>query len=128
MTQGLDKAHWIDAACVGASTPNALLIDRVHPLRISATSYGNRQMCLMGKQGFPRTKPKQAKVVNGFQTGDMVKAIVTKGVKVGTYVGRVAVRATGWFNVTTKAHRTVEGISYRACTLLHSTDGYSYSF
>jgi len=128
LTQGLDKHHWIDAACVGASTPHVLVIDRVHPLLIKATGYGNRQMCLMNPIGFPRTKPKQAKVVKGFQTGDMVKAIVTSGKKVGTYVGRVAVRATGSFNVTTKAHGTIEGISYRACTMLHSTDGYSYSF
>ena len=124
---GLDKAHWIDAACVGASTPDALLIDRVQPLFIKATGYGNRQMCLMDKYGFPRTGPKSAKVVHGFQTGDMVKAIVTTGKKVGTYIGRVAVRATGSFNVTTQAHGTVQGINYRACTAIHTTDGYSYS-
>lgn len=126
MTQGLDKQHWIDAACVGASTPT-LLVDRVKPLLITATGYGNRQMCLMDGFGFPRTKPKQAKLVKGFQTGDMVKAIVSTGTKVGTYVGRVAVRFTGSFNVTTQAHGTVEGISYRFCTTLHKTDGYSYS-
>jgi hypothetical protein len=51
------------------------------------------------------------KSVNGFQTGDMVKANVTSGKKVGVYVGRVAVRATGSFNITTKTE-TVQGISY----------------
>lgn len=127
LIQGLDKAHWIDAACVGVSTPNTLLIERIHPLLITATGHGNRQMCLMNPRGFPRTKSKKAKVVKGFQTGDMVKAVVTSGKKVGTYVGRVAVRLTGSFNVTTKRHGTVEGISYRACTTLHKTDGYSYS-
>lgn len=128
VTQGLDKQHWIDAACVGSSTPSVLLIDRVKPLRIEATGYGNRQMCLMDKYGFPRTKAKQAKVVQGFQTGDMVKAVVSTGKKVGTYVGRVAVRLTGSFNVTTKAHGTVQGISYRFCTALHKADGYNYSY
>lgn len=127
VTHGLDKQHWIDAACVGASTPPVLLIDCVKPLFITAMGYGNRQMCLMDGAGFPRTKPKQAKVVKRFQTEDMVKAVVIKGVKAGTYVGRVAVRLTGSFNVTTKAHGTVEGISYRACSMLHKTDGYSYS-
>jgi len=124
---GLDKVHWIDAACVGASTPCVLLIERVKPLYIEATGYGNRQMCLMDKYGFPRTKPKQAKRVKGFQTGDTVKAVVISGKKVGTYVGRAAVRFTGSFNVTTKQHGTVEGISYRFCTALHKMDGYSYS-
>ncbi len=35
------------------------------------------------------------KQVQGFQTGDTVKAVVTVGKKIGTYVGRVAVRASG---------------------------------
>ncbi len=82
-------------------------------------------MCLMGKHGFPRTGPKGAKHVKGFQTGDIVRAVVTEGTKTGTYVGRVAVRATGSFNITTK-QATIEGINYRYCTALHKCDGYSY--
>jgi len=110
-----------------ASTP-VLVIKSIRPLLITATGHGNRQMCSMNDIGFPRTKPKQAKVVKGFQTGDMVKAIVTTGKKAGTYVGRVAVRFTGSFNITTKQHGTIEGISYRYCTALHRVDGYSYSY
>ncbi|MEN8218901.1 MAG: hypothetical protein ABFS56_21520 [Pseudomonadota bacterium] len=49
----------------------------------------------MNQYGFPRTSPKKQKRVKGFQTGDIVKAVVTKGKKVGTYIGRVIVRATG---------------------------------
>lgn len=126
MTQGLEKVHWIDAACVGKSTPDALLVDRVTPLLIKAMGHGSRQMCLMDKYGFARTKPKQAKVVKGFQTGDMVKAIVTSGKKAGVYVGRVAVRATGSFNITTQTHGTIQGIGSQYCTAIHRTDGYSY--
>jgi hypothetical protein len=58
-------------------------------------------MCRMDKYGFPRTGPKQAKIVKGFQTGDTVKAIVPKGKNQGTYHGRVAVRTSGSFNITT---------------------------
>ncbi|MEO6887588.1 MAG: HNH endonuclease, partial [Ktedonobacteraceae bacterium] len=88
--------------------------------------YGSRQMCLMDRYGFPRTKPKHAKKVNGFQTGDIVRAVVTSGIKVGTYVGKVAIRATGSFNITT-ARQTVQGISHRFCTILHRCDGYVYA-
>jgi hypothetical protein len=49
----------------------------------------------MDTYGFPRTGAKGAKKVFGFQTGDMVRAVVTNGSKVGTYVGKVAVRTTG---------------------------------
>lgn len=125
VTRGFEKAHWIDAVCVGASTPDMLCIDDVMPLRITATGHGSRQMCRMDKYGFPRTGPKQARIIKGFQTGDMVKAIVTTGTKQGVYVGRVAVRASGSFNITT-CHGTVQGISHRFCTMLHRSDGYSY--
>jgi 5-methylcytosine-specific restriction endonuclease McrA len=126
VTRGLEKAHWLDASCVGASTPQHLHIAGVVPLLIAANGHGSRQMCLMDKRGFPRTGPKQAKRVKGFQTGDMVKAVVTSGVKRGTYVGRVSVRATGSFNITTKEGKTVQGISHRHCTVLQTCDGYSY--
>jgi len=82
-------------------------------------------MCLMDKRGFPRTKPKQAKRVKGFQTGDLVRAVVTTGTKQGTYVGKVAVRSSGSFNVTTK-HGTIQGINHRFCVLVARSDGYSY--
>jgi len=52
-------------------------------------------------RGFPRTGPKANKVVKGFQTGDMLKAVITKGTKIGTYVGRVALRSSGSFNIKT---------------------------
>jgi hypothetical protein len=80
----------------------------------------------MDAYGFPRTGPKQAKRVKGFATGDLVRAVVPAGKKRGTYVGRVAVRATGSFNITTTSG-TVKGISYRSCTPLHRGDGYGYS-
>jgi 5-methylcytosine-specific restriction endonuclease McrA len=126
VTRGLEKAHWLDASCVGGSTPEHLHIAGVVPLLIAANGHGSRQMCLMDKHGFPRSGPKQAKRVKGFQTGDMVKAVVTSGVKSGTYIGRVSVRATGSFNITTKEGKTVQGISHRHCTVLHTCDGYSY--
>ena len=122
---GLPKAHWIDAACVGASTPEQLCTTGITPLLIAANGHGSRQMCRMDKYGFPRTRSKQARRVKGFQTGDLVRAVVTVGNKVGTYVGRVAVRKTGSFNITTR-QRTAQSISHRYCTLLQRSGGYSY--
>lgn len=43
-------------------------------------------------------------------TGDLVRAVVPKGKKTGTHVGRVAVRKTGSFNIITRTE-TVQGIS-----------------
>lgn len=123
---GLPKGHWTDAASVGASTPEVLDVQGVNLLRITATGHGSRQMCRMDMYGFPRTGPKQSRVVKGFQTGDMVKAVVTTGKKVGTYTGRVAVRTSGSFNVTT-ATGTVQGLHWRFFQAIHRADGYRYS-
>ena len=124
----ITKSHSTDAACVGVSTPNSLNITGYQPLIIKAMGRGDRQMTKPDQYGFPRTSAKlRQKAFYGFQTGDIVKAVVTKGKKIGTYVGRVAVRKTGRFNIKTKAD-TVQGIGYKGCHPLHKSDGYAYSF
>lgn len=123
---GLPKAHWLDAACVGASTPDTLDRRGVQPFHIRATGHNSRQMCRMDKHGFPRTSAKAARTVHSFRTGDLVRATVTTGKKVGCYVGRVAVRANGSFNLTTPSG-TIQGLHYRFFRCLHRADGYSYS-
>ncbi|WP_319574441.1 RNA-guided endonuclease IscB [uncultured Desulfobacter sp.] len=125
--RGLPKTHWLDAVCVGQSTPEKLFQVDKTVLTVKANGYGNRQMCRVNKFGFPRTKAKLTeKKVKGFQTGDIVKAVVTTGKKVGTYIGRVAVRKSGSFNIKT-AEKTIQGISWRYCRVFHSSDGYSYN-
>jgi 5-methylcytosine-specific restriction endonuclease McrA len=122
--RGLPKAHWIDAACVGHSTPEKLDTSKIKPLRIKAVGHNSRQMCRMDKYGFPRTSAKASRTVKGFRTGDLVRAVVPKGKKRGVHVGKVAVRSSGSFNIVT-AHGTIQGVSYRHCRSLHRADGYS---
>ncbi|MGK7872014.1 MAG: RNA-guided endonuclease IscB [Xenococcaceae cyanobacterium] len=123
--QKLEKQHWIDAACIGKSTP-ILKTKEVKPLLITANGHGTRQMCRTDKFGFPIRQCSRTKFHFGFQTGDIVKAVVTKGKKVGQYVGRIATRATGSFNISTK-NGLVQGISYKYCKYIHKKDGYSYA-
>lgn len=121
----LPKTHWLDAVCVGKSTPEQVHLAGVVPLLITATGHGSRQKCNVNEIGFPCSKPKGTKKVKGFQTGDIVRAVVTSGPKQGVYVGRVLVRASGSFDIRTNQGR-VQGISYRFCTLVHRCDGYRY--
>jgi 5-methylcytosine-specific restriction endonuclease McrA len=121
-SRGLPKTHWLDAACVGASTPQALHIEGVIPLLITATGRQARQMCLMDKHGFPRTRTKAQRLAYGFQTGDTVRAVVPTGTKKGTYRGKVVIRARGYFTIQGQ----VQDIHHRFCTVLHRCDGYSY--
>jgi 5-methylcytosine-specific restriction endonuclease McrA len=125
--QELPKEHWLDAACVGQSTPEKLIVKGVKPLLITANGHGTRQMCRTDKYGFPNRHCSRIKFHFGFQTGDIVKAVVTSGKKVGEYVGRIATRATGSFNISTQ-DGLVQGISHKYCKHIHKKDGYSYLF
>ena len=120
---GLPKSHWIDAACVGKVDSLQVLISK--PLLIKATGHGNRQMCGTDKYGFPTRHRTRVQIHKGFQTGDIVKAIVTSGKKIGNYIGRVLCRATGNFDIVTKTGR-VSGISHKYCQSIYCKDGYSY--
>lgn len=119
----LPKEHYYDALCVGEEYNYRIVANQV--LVIKAQGRGSRQMCRVDKFGFPRTSAKENKIVRGFQTGDIVKAVVPKGKKQGKYFGKVAVRSTGSFNITTNT-QTVQGIGYKNCTLVQKSDGYSY--
>jgi 5-methylcytosine-specific restriction endonuclease McrA len=123
----LPKMHWIDAAVVGASTPDRLRLRHVRPWLIEATGRQSRQMVNVDEFGFPRGRAKGPGSVRGFKTGDLVKATVTKGKKAGVYVGRVAIKSDGYFKITGRPFGMVEGIHARYCTPLHRKDGYSYS-
>jgi 5-methylcytosine-specific restriction endonuclease McrA len=122
--QGLEKNHWLDAACVGISTPK-LIIKGIKPLLISASGHGSRQSCRPDKFGFPSRYVPRNKLHFGFQTGDIVKAIVTKGKKVGKYLGRIATRSSGNFNIST-AKGLIQGISHKYCKHIQKKDGYGY--
>ncbi|NEO70841.1 RNA-guided endonuclease IscB [Moorena sp. SIO3H5] len=122
--QNLPKTHWLDAANVGKV--ETLIIEVTHPLLITAKGHGTRQLCRTNKYGFPVRHCSRTKIHKGFQTGDIVRAVVTKGKKIGTYVGRVATRKSGYFNISTKSG-LVQGISHKYCQFIHRKDGYAYT-
>jgi len=123
---GLPKTHWCDAAAVGTSTPERLRYCGVVPLLITAKGHGRRKMCNTNELGFPTGHRKRRKRYFGYQTGDLVQAVVPQLLKcAGTHVGRVAVKAAGTFTITTN-HGKVTDVPHRYCRLLHQSDGYAY--
>ncbi|WP_420812886.1 RNA-guided endonuclease IscB [Macromonas bipunctata] len=122
---GLEKTHALDAVCVGHV--DAATYGLQPTLAIKCTGRGSYQRTRLDKYGFPRGYLMRTKRVKGFGTGDMVKACVLTGKKVGTYTGRVAVRASGSFNIRTSTE-LVQGISYKHCQLVQRADGYGYFF
>ncbi|MBO0792185.1 MAG: RRXRR domain-containing protein [Ktedonobacteraceae bacterium] len=124
--RNLPKTHWLDAANVGVSTPEYLKTREVVPLLIKATGHGSRQMCGTNASGFPIRLRSRHKVHHGYQTGDLVRAVVPVGKKAGTHVGRVLARASGSFDLVTTSGR-ITGINHRYCHPVHRNDGYAYT-
>ena len=123
---GLPKEHYYDALSVGEIPAKFnFFTDKI--LVVSAKGRGSRKMCKVDKYGFPRTAAKASKSVEGFQTGDIVKAVVSNGLKAVEYLGRVTVRSTGRLNIKTKSGLTKD-IGYRYCRLIQRGDGYSYKY
>ncbi|TDF62851.1 RNA-guided endonuclease IscB [Cupriavidus sp. L7L] len=121
----IPKSHALDAACVG--NVHSVWTWQRPILRIKCAGRGSYQRTRLTAHGFARGYLMRSKRAFGFQTGDMVKAVVPSGKKAGTHIGRVAIRATGSFNIQTAAG-AVQGISYKHCNLLQRGDGYGYSF
>lgn len=136
----LPKEHYFDACCVGNVLPLSISTSYVNIWKYEGR--GNRQMARVDKYGFPlnhydvekydkdgnrKGHRRRQKQCHGFQTGDIVKAIVTKGKKQGVYVGRVAIRHSGFFNIKLKQDgTTIQGISYKYCQILQRNDGWFY--
>jgi 5-methylcytosine-specific restriction endonuclease McrA len=117
-TRNFPKTHWLDAACVGESTPETLKVKGIIPLLIAARGHGCRKMCLMDGAGFPRTSPKQQRFTHGFRTGDIVRAAIPDYLNhAGIHVGRMAAKAQG----------SITDVGKKYCRVLQRADGYGYS-
>lgn len=124
---GLPKTHYFDACCVGESTPSHLYFKTKEVLFIKAKGRGSRSRTNLDKYGFPRGYLARQKFFFGFQTGDMVKAIVPRGKYQGVWFGEVACRKTGSFDIKGKdGKRIAQGINYRYVQVIQRFDGYAY--
>ena len=118
--QSIPKSHTLDALCVGevdgiGSVPNNILV-------VACTGRGKHQRTTPDKYGFARSRLPRTKTHHGLRTGDLVRAVVSKGKHKGVHVGRVIARSSGYVCVS-----GVSGISYENCSVLQRADGYGYN-
>ena len=123
---GLPKSHALDALCVGTSTPEQVQLNGARPLTIQAQGRGQYRRTNVSACGFPRGYLARRKVVAGFRTGDLVRAIVPQGKYAGRHAGVVLVRQSGYFDLKRHGRRVVQGIHARHFRLLQRSDGYGY--
>ncbi|HEU5230174.1 MAG TPA: HNH endonuclease, partial [Ktedonobacteraceae bacterium] len=117
----LPKTHWLDAACIGVSTPDVLDVSRVMPLIITATGHGNRRMCGVDTFGFPDRHKARQQSFMGYHTGDLVKAIIPQGTYAGIYEGRIAIRFRPSFRLGKI------DVHPKYLRMLQRGDGYAYN-
>ncbi|MEB8336296.1 RNA-guided endonuclease IscB [Streptomyces endophyticus] len=106
----LPKSHSLDALAVGNLRTVTECVTSV--LIVHCTGRSTYARTRPDKHGFPRLRLPRQKRVFGYATGDLARAVVPKGKNAGTHTGRVAVRATGRFNITT-SHGIVQSIHHR---------------
>ncbi|GET37583.1 RNA-guided endonuclease IscB [Microseira wollei] len=123
-TRGIEKHHWTDAACVGASTPERILLNGIKPLIVKAKGHGRRQRCGTDRYGFPIRHAPAQKFFMGFQTGDLVKADIKTGKYAGVYTGRIAIRFKPSFKLTTGGKSF--DVHPKYLKTIHKADGYEY--
>ena len=119
------ETETVDAACVGQ-------VDAIEgwarPARfLKAMGRGSYQRTRL--DSFPKGYLVRNKRVQGVGTGDMLRADVPKGLKAGIHKGRVAVGATGCFNIPSQedgVSSVVQGISRQHCPIVQRNDGYGY--
>ena len=126
LQRNIPKDHCLDACCVGKSTPEKLYFGTKTVQIITAAGRGKHCRTNVNKFGFPTGYLSRQKQFFGFQTGDMVKAVVPKGKKAGTYFGKVMCRKRGSFDIKTSAGR-IGDINHKYFRLVQRSDGYVYS-
>jgi 5-methylcytosine-specific restriction endonuclease McrA len=118
--RNLPKAHWLDAACVGPSGAGVYVPRTLQPLIIRARGQGKRQRCVTDRFGFPICHARRQKRYLGFQTGDLVRAVVPRGKYAGRHMGRVVIRHRPSFQLNGF------NVHPRNLALLQCADGYEY--
>jgi hypothetical protein len=96
----------------------------VPTLNIKAAGRGTYCRTKVNKHGMFRGSCMHTKLVHGFHSGDMVRADVPTGRQAGVRVGRVAVSASGSFNLQT-GRGVVQGINHKHFKILQRADGLS---
>jgi 5-methylcytosine-specific restriction endonuclease McrA len=134
ISQGLEKSHSIDAACVGESGSKInLLVSK--PLLVESRGHGTRQAVRCNRHGFPALgkngrpiKPKTK--YTHCQSGDIVKFRLDKDRKnatQGIYTARVKTPTSKGFEVKINGCRVTQNYTF-LIRFVHRNDGYAYSF
>ncbi|MCC3443726.1 MULTISPECIES: RNA-guided endonuclease IscB [unclassified Microcoleus] len=127
-SQGLEKSHSIDAACVGASG-ESIKLKTNQPLIVMCKGHGNRQARRVNASGFPAVHNAK-EVFHHVTAGDIVKVFISKDrkkVKAGIYTTRVKTPTKKGCEVLIDGNR-ISLKNMNDITFVHRNDGYGYGY
>ena len=96
-------------------------------LVVKATGRGTYARTTPDRYGFPRLSPPTDQTrTTASRPATWSAPPSPNGKKTGVHIGRVLVRSSGSFDITTR-HGRVAGINHRHVRLLQRADGYGYT-
>jgi RRXRR protein/HNH endonuclease len=124
---GLHRIPWLDALCVGASTPEHLDLRGISPLYMRAVGHGSRQMVRNRNTRYRGHRARQRRR-DGWQSGDIVVAQVPRGRFAGAHRGRLVMRFGKAKRFGLRVGAQLIDVYAKNLRRLHRADGYDYAF
>ena len=118
----IPKTHALDAACVGDI--QGIKNWNIPHLGIKCIGRGSYARTRLDKYGFPRIYFPKEKRVFGFQSGDIVKAVIKTKDAFKTVIGKIAVRTRGYFALVYE--KISFDVKWCNCKIIQRADGYQY--
>lgn len=127
---GYSKDHHIDALVAGKHNPDGKYRHDDQPvLYIEAMGRGTRLRGNIIKCGIIKTKyQRRTKLVNGFQTGDIVHVVTPNGKYKGSHSGRIKVRSSGSHDIRCMNGALIGITKQTKINILQAKDGYQYKW
>jgi 5-methylcytosine-specific restriction endonuclease McrA len=123
----LPKTHYFDAVSVGYFTNKFRSFKTNTILSVHSKGRGSRYRSRINKFGFPIKSMPKTKIICGFISGDLIKAIIPKGKYKGTHLGFCSMRSTGRADIkNSRGVILAAGINSIFFKVIQRFDGYSY--
>ena len=125
---GLPKTHYFDAVSVGNNVYKKWIFKTKNVLCIRTKGRGSRYRSRVNKNGFPINHMPKTKIICGFISGDLVKAVVEKGKYKGKHLGFCSMRSRGYADIKNSKGKIIAvSVNSKNLKKIQSFDGYSYS-
>jgi hypothetical protein len=120
----LPQEPYDDALCLAENTPDAFVALADYVQIWIAHGRATRQMCDTGQHGLSARHRSRRTQYVGFQTGNLIQAVVLRGEYARTWTGRVSIPGSGSFDTSIDGQKCAQAVLYRYCRTVQRNDGW----